>query len=115
MDIDITKVTRKASKEKRTIAVNIKVSPSESEWMSKRNVSPSLLFRESLKQLMDEEKKISRVLTSPLVDSDGRIVDGFKPVKTLKDCARDIKQNHPFKKNDNRFKRGIKDSVRRQR
>lgn len=94
MSIDINKVIRKTKDEKRTIAVNVKVTPTESEWMGKHNVSPSLLFREALAELMvDQNKQVP------------------KPTEVLKQCWNDIKTNHPLKKTKNKYAKGIADSL----
>ncbi len=41
--------------ERKSIPIGIRTFPSYSEWMKKKNISPTALFNEAIKELMSEK------------------------------------------------------------
>jgi len=50
--MDIKKIQKGRVK---TLPITIRITPEESAYMKKNRIAPSLLFREALKDLMEEE------------------------------------------------------------
>jgi len=53
--MEINKVKKKKKKPKK-VMISLLISPEVSKWMSKKNVSPTLLFNEAVEELMEKEK-----------------------------------------------------------
>ncbi len=53
--MNIDKVKKK-QRERRDVSINIKTTLSYSKWMAKHEVSPTLLFHEALKEIMEKNK-----------------------------------------------------------
>jgi len=57
--MEIQKIQRK---EKKSVMLSFRITPSESKYMRENNISPSLLFREALKELIltNKEKEVKK-------------------------------------------------------
>ena len=51
----IQDVKRDPSRERKTINMSVRVTKSESKWLSDNDVSPQLLFQKALAELMKEK------------------------------------------------------------
>lgn len=57
--MEIQKIQRK---EKKSVMLSFRITPSESKYIRENNISPSLLFREALKELIltNKEKEVKK-------------------------------------------------------
>lgn len=51
--MEINKVKRKPNK---TIQIGLKISAEESTWMKENDISPTAVFKEALKELMEDDE-----------------------------------------------------------
>lgn len=55
--MEIQKVKRKPREEVKTIQMSIRTTPTISSWMKDNNISPSRVFAEAIKELMEKKNE----------------------------------------------------------
>jgi len=54
--MEIEKIKRPSKQTNKTIPINLRITPEVSKWLKKKGISPTLLFDEAVKELMENEK-----------------------------------------------------------
>jgi len=53
--MEIQKVKRKPEEDVKSVQIGIRTTPVISKWMTENNISPSLVFSEAIKELMEKK------------------------------------------------------------
>jgi hypothetical protein len=86
--MDIDKVKRKVNKEKRSIMVSLRVTPSVSKWMTEHDISPSKVFDEAVDILMKQTRDLPKEKNpKKKMQSDK---DFYAPGKSPEDVVREM-------------------------